>query len=121
MIYVAIVPKEWLENPGFKQKWGFLYNSIKTENFMQRAFFFMFIFRRAVLVFTGLMMYNYPAIQVQCTMGCNILLLIWSAKAEAYKNPFNNKMELNTEMFLAIITYHMLCFTDFIPEAGTGL
>lgn len=30
-------------------------------------------------------------------------------------------MELNTEMFLAIITYHMLCFTDFIPERGDGL
>ena len=81
MLYVALVPKVWLLNPDFKQKWGFLYNSIKTENFIQRAYFFMFIFRRAVLVFTGLMMYNYPAIQVQSTMGCNILLLIWSAKA----------------------------------------
>ena len=30
-------------------------------------------------------------------------------------------MELNTEMFLAIVTFHMLCFTDFIPEAGNGL
>ena len=28
----------------------------------------------------------------------------------------DNKMELNTEMFMAIITFHMLCFTDFIPE-----
>jgi hypothetical protein len=25
-------------------------------------------------------------------------------------------MELNTEMFMAIITFHMICFTDFIPE-----
>ena len=81
MIYVALVPKKWLSRPDFKQKWGFLFTSIKTDNFMQRAYFLMFIFRRAVLVFTGLMMSNYPAIQVQCTMGCNILLLIWSAKA----------------------------------------
>ena len=34
MLYVALVPKMWLLNPDFRQKWGFLYNSIKTENFM---------------------------------------------------------------------------------------
>ena len=51
----------------------------------------------------------------------NTLLLIWSANARSYKNPFNNKMELNTEMFLAIITFHLLCFTDFIPEKGNGI
>ena len=81
----------------------------------------MFILRRATLIFTGLTMYNYPPIQVQVIMGSNILLLIWSAKSTPYKNPFNNKMELNTEMFLAIITFHLLCFTDFIPEKGDGL
>ena len=54
-------------------------------------------------------------------MGCNILLLIWKAKAQAFLIPFNNKLDLNTEMFLAILTYHLLCFTDFIPEKGDGL
>jgi hypothetical protein len=54
-------------------------------------------------------------------MLCNILLLIWSAKAEPFKTRFDNKMELNTEMFLAVITFHLICFTDFIPEAGDGL
>lgn len=81
----------------------------------------MFILRRATLVWTGIMLFNYSAIQVQLTMGCNILLLIWSAQARAYKNSFMNKMEINTEMFMAIITFHMLCFTDFIPEKGDGL
>ena len=81
----------------------------------------MFILRRAALVYTGLKLYHYPSIQVQETMGCNILMLIWAAKSQPYLNKFNNKMELNTEMFLAIITYHLLCFTDFIPEKGGGL
>ena len=54
MLYVALVPKEWLLKPDFKQKWGFLYDSIKTDNFGQRAYFCMFIFRRAVLVYTSL-------------------------------------------------------------------
>jgi hypothetical protein len=49
-------------------------------------------------------------------MGINILLLIWSASARPYLNQFNNKMEINTEMFLAIIAYHLLCFTDWVPE-----
>lgn len=121
MVYVMLVPKEWLLRPDFKARWGFLYNSIKTENFFQRAYFFMFVVRRAFLVYTGLLMYNYPGIQVQCTMGANVLLLIWAAVARSYKTKFDNKMELNTEMFLAIITYHLLCFTDFIPERGGGL
>ena len=60
MLYVALVPKEWLESPDFKQKWGFLYNTIRTENFMQRAYFFMFILRRAILIYSGLAMYLYP-------------------------------------------------------------
>ena len=62
MIYVAIVPKDWLSHPDFKIKWGFLYSSIKTENFMQRFYFFMFILRRAILVYTGLILFRYPAI-----------------------------------------------------------
>jgi len=32
MLFVAFVPKDWLMDPGFKQKFGFLYESIKTEN-----------------------------------------------------------------------------------------
>ena len=52
-------------------------------------------------------------------MGCNILLLIWSVKASAYKNNFLNKLEMNTEMFIAIITFHLLTFTDFVPEIQT--
>ena len=62
MLYVALVPKEWLLKPEFKQKWGFLYNPIKTDTFGQRAYFCMFIFRRAVLVYTSLWMYQYPSI-----------------------------------------------------------
>ena len=62
MIYVAFVPREWLLRPEFKQKWGFLYGSIKTENFMQRAYFFMFILRRAILIYTSFMLYNYPSL-----------------------------------------------------------
>lgn len=54
-------------------------------------------------------------------MLCNILLLIWSAKSKPFKSNFDNKMELNTEMFLAIITFHLICFTDFVPEAEEGL
>ena len=64
MLYVALVPKEWLLRPDFKRKYGFLYDSIKTDNFMQRAYFAMFIFRRAVLVYSSLLMFSYPAIQV---------------------------------------------------------
>ena len=27
-------------------------------------------------------------------------------------------MDLNTEMFLALVTFHLICFTDFIPESN---
>ena len=62
MLYVALVPKKWLQSPDFKDKWGFLYVAIKTENFMQRAYYFMFIMRRAVLIYSGLAMYHYPTL-----------------------------------------------------------
>ena len=76
----------------------------------------MFITRRALLIYCGFFLFNYPGIQVQLTMLINTFLLIWSATARSYKNPFNNKLELNTEMFLSIITFHLICFTDFIPD-----
>lgn len=62
MLYVALVPERWLHWPDFKKKWGFLYSGIKTENFMQRTYYFMFILRRAALIFTGIFLYNYPSI-----------------------------------------------------------
>lgn len=34
MIYTAFVPTPWLADPIFKKKWGFLYESIKTDNYM---------------------------------------------------------------------------------------
>ena len=64
MLYTAWVPKEWLLDPDFKKKWGFLYESIKTENRMQRMHFFMFIFRRALLIWCGFFLFYYPSIQV---------------------------------------------------------
>ena len=53
-------------------------------------------------------------------MASNIVFLIVSGTAEAYYVPFSNKMELNTEMFIAIITYHLMAFSDFIPINVTG-
>ena len=51
-------------------------------------------------------------------MLANLLLMIWSAKAQPFKARFDNTMELNTEMFLALITFHLVCFTVFIPESN---
>lgn len=34
MLYVALVPVNWLYRTDFKQKWGFLFTAIKTDNFM---------------------------------------------------------------------------------------
>ena len=51
-------------------------------------------------------------------MLANLLLMIWSAKAQPFKARFDNTMELTTEMFLALITFHLVCFTDFIPESN---
>lgn len=121
MLYVALVPKEWLADPGFKTRWGPLYKSIKTDTYGQRFHFFIFIFRRALLVVIGFTMYAYPGIQVQLILGANILAMIYQGLTMQFKKRFTNRLELNTEMFLATITYHLVTFTDFVPAAGGGM
>ena len=81
----------------------------------------MFILRRAILVLVGLTMYNYSYIQLQILLGCNIVFLIYFGSTQVYYVPLMNRLEFNTEMFIAIISYHLITFTDFVSPKGDGL
>ena len=120
-IYVALVPEKWLPQPNFKGRWGTLYNDIRTNTFGQRIYYFMFVLRRGILVYIGMLLRDYPYIQIQLVFGCNIVWLIYKGKSRPFKTPFKNKLELNTEMFFAVISYHLVCFTDFISRTRGGL
>jgi hypothetical protein len=52
-------------------------------------------------------------------MFLNILILIYLGFTNANCSKLDYILSLNTEMFMAIVCYHLIAFTDFVPNKET--
>ena len=63
ILAVVFLPEEYLVKPSFKKRIGSLYKGIKIEYKSQKASLLVFIARRFLLIFLGLIMFETPGIQ----------------------------------------------------------
>ena len=52
-------------------------------------------------------------------MLTNVYMLIYVAKSDSFMTPFDRRMAMMTEVFLAAVTFHLIVFTDFVPDKDT--
>ena len=64
MLMVIVVPRDWLDDPVFKQRYGTMYSNIRIENRLQRSYSLVFVSRRFFLIYLGITLFKTPGIQV---------------------------------------------------------
>jgi steroid 5-alpha reductase family enzyme len=116
LLMVVFAPEEKLQNRDFRNRYGNLFMSIRTTTRAQRCYFLLFIIRRLLLIAVAFSMHAYSCQQVQVVMYFNIFVLIYVAQTWPFRSPYTNKMELGTEFFVICVTFHLLTFTDWVPE-----
>ena len=63
--------------------------------------------------------FDYSVIQVQSIMLTNLFMLIILAYSDSFNSRHSKRMALTTELFMAIISYHLIVFTNFVPDKDT--
>ena len=43
-------------------------------------------------------------------------MLTYLAKSDSFMTPFDRRMAMLTELFLAAVCFHLIMFTDFVPD-----
>lgn len=75
-----------------------------------------FILRRFLVLLIGFMLYKQPIFQVILVTALNLYALIYMGVVEPFKDWRLNKNETWNEGIVLILTIHIYCFTDAMPN-----
>ena len=101
----------------FNRKWSALYEGIKTKSKVTIAFYFIYYLRRlffCILVITNT---EITMLKVQVVMLSNLFIMIYQANFKPFIIRKQNRIELFNECCIIVITFHMLCFSDWVPHS----
>jgi len=77
LLMILVVPKSWLESPGFKQRWGTLYGNVRIESRLQRSYRHIFLLRRLAVLVIGFFMFKNPSLQMIAINLMNIAYTVF--------------------------------------------
>mmetsp|Transcript_24944 Transcript_24944/g.38740 ORF Transcript_24944/g.38740 Transcript_24944/m.38740 type:complete len:353 (+) Transcript_24944:2718-3776(+) len=101
----------------FSQKFGVLIEGVRTQDKVSLSYFLIFMIRRLLFFMIAFTFTSAPSLQIifvlYLTVGCQIYLVYYKPR----KPRFFNKIETVNEVFVYIVTLHMIFFTDWIPSA----
>ena len=89
-----------------KSKWALMYNSF-------------FIGRRLIFAFIIVLLKEYQALQVIFFFYQCLAVFVYIIHAKPFDDSQLNKIEFFNEACILITAYHLLVFTDFIPDDET--
>ena len=109
-----------LKKKKYKEKFGSAYEMITTKK-NPKAMLFPLIFfaRRILLVVTVCAMIDYPVFQIFFFMIPTIAQMINLGQIEPMLHQSDNRVEIYNSFSILLLTYCLLCFTQFIPDAAT--
>lgn len=115
IIYVSRQEVEVLSKLFFFMKWGPIYEGLKTESKWTLAYYLIYILRRILFVF---IVFFIPqgTIQLIFLQYMNMFVIMYQVLNKPLDSKLKNQIETANEIFIGIITFHMLFFTDWIPK-----
>ena len=85
-------------------------------NRLSMLYYFFFIMRRQIMVFTLVFMPKFGNLQLSLHIFCSFTSLVYTALVKPYVNDNQNWQEIGNEVFILLGGYHMIMFTDFVPD-----
>jgi hypothetical protein len=74
------------------------------------------MFRRLVFAIAAVVCDNFPFLQIQLLIYSTLLVILYLGVTKPFEEPFLNKLEIFNEICVLGVGYHLLLFTDFIPD-----
>ncbi len=84
-------------------KWALVYNCF-------------FIGRRLIYAFIVVILKDYQALQILFFFLQSMVVFMYIIYAKPFEDSALNKIEIFNEFCILVTTYHLICFTDFIPN-----
>lgn len=102
-----------LEHSHFKEKWGTLYQGLKTK-YVWTMLNPVVFFARRLLYVMALQVHIFPMKYMGITFVV-MMQLCYLVNAMPYESKIHNTLEIVNEIFLLCCVYMLPCFTDWIP------
>lgn len=120
MIYIIMQDSETVRSENFSDKWGVLYEGLKTESRWQYASNGVFMLRRLLFIMICFLLIDFPSLQILFLNLLNLLMLIYTGYFCAYVGRLRNRMNLFNETSIVCISWHLMFFAneDYLPDSS---
>lgn len=61
-------------------------------------------------------MQNYPLFSIFLVNYTSLLIITVTGLVSPYTDPVQNTMQIVNESLVLIVTYHLYCFTNYLPD-----
>ena len=99
-----------------KKRFGFLYESLRSNEMMSMLYNCVFVFRRIIISISSLYMADLSSLQLMLLVITNMLTMVYIGNYLPFKLHEQNREELRFEFLVGNITLLMFTFTDFCPD-----
>jgi hypothetical protein len=101
----------------YDKKFGNFYDGLKTKTRMAMNYNYIFLVRRFIFVFSAFYWYGQVAIQIGIFVLTTEFYCMYLYHAKPFVDSSINKQEIFNELTIILVSYHLICFTDFVRNA----
>ena len=77
-------------------------------------FYSAFVLRRFLMILSYKLFFEHPIYQILILNYSNLFMMIYQGSFGPFKNPLRNKVESMNEIFIAICSYHMMLYSEWV-------
>lgn len=117
-IVAFIVPNfRLLKKSSFMEKYGAVYDMVNLKQKSRSVLLWpiFFIGRRILFALGVVFLLDYPTLQIYLFIFPTLAVLMMVGLAEPLQTPFENKSEVYNNFTILVLSYCLLCFTEFVP------
>ena len=99
------------------QYFGWLVDKHNIDTRWQRSYFLVYSLRRLAFVAIGfLVSSDYAGQSLQVLFLMNLANTVYLGSIQAWKEPYWHRLETMNELFVSLVCFYCVCFTDFVSS-----
>ena len=108
-----------MEERKFDKEWKCFYEDLKTDSRPSMMYNYYFVLRRFFFTLSLFYMYDYVALQIIVFVLTSEFYVLYFVYCRPFVDNSINNQEILNEVTTIFVSYHIVCFTDFV-ETATG-
>ena len=105
-----------MEEPSVEKRIGAIYENINLSRKSAFLFTFFFLGRRLIFVVSIFYLGAWPIFQIFFLFFQSYAMLVYLMAVRPFHSKLMNALEVVNEVSVLIAIYHLLCFTEFVPD-----